>query len=139
MATQAYSTRPSVQGTNEPSPLAERPVRCHSAVWILDCWLPRADEGTHELPLSARSSIRIDSLSREERASFRKVIDPRRLDADLAEASARELRDVLGLLEGARHASDPELHAPADLLGHFAADDDVCSLLELDAVSEAAD
>src|SRR5262245_10176211 len=84
------------------------------------------DEGAQELALHAWSNrIDIDSLRGEELLRLAQVVDTRRLDADVDEASRFELRSVVGLLESPGDAPDPQLHAASDLTWNLASNDHV--------------
>src|SRR5215471_10510916 len=82
--------------------------------------LARPDERTHELAVDGGHVDIVSSLE-EKIAGVFGAIDPGGLEIDGLEARLAELGPVLALLERARHAPDPELHAPANLRRHLAA------------------
>src|SRR3972149_11301909 len=77
--------------------------------------LARAHEGAHELPVHlGRNGVGVEARPLEELAGVLQAIDARGLDLDGLETHLGELGAVLLVLERARHAADPQLHAPAD-------------------------
>src|SRR5262245_57670630 len=82
----------------------------------------RADHSTLDLP---RQLIRVETRGRQEPASVLEAVHPSRLDAHVVEPDVGQEPLEFALLERARDAADPELHAPADFGGELALDDDV--------------
>src|SRR3989442_8088599 len=88
----------------------------HDALPISLLRLARSDERAHECTIQGgRQGVDIEAGASQELPGVLHAIDAGGLDLDVHEARRRQLGPVLRLVHGAGHASDPELHAAADL------------------------
>jgi hypothetical protein len=89
-------------------------------------WSSRADEGTRHLSLDLRCDlVHIHSGFREKRTRISDLVHPPGVELDVNEACGLQLRNVLLVSKSAGHASDPQLHAPANFRRHVPTNDDV--------------
>src|SRR5262245_23678418 len=88
-------------------------------------WLPSPHERTDELAVRRGACLGTESGADQKVARALRRVNPRRLQIDLLEAGLRELGAVLGFLERAGDAPDPQLDTAADLGRHLPAHDHV--------------
>src|SRR5918996_6630517 len=80
--------------------------------------LPSPHERADELAVNRGDRFRSESGAGEKVAGALGRVNPRRLHVDILEPGLRELGAVLGLLERAGDAADPQLDAASDFGGH---------------------
>src|SRR5215470_5144989 len=87
--------------------------------------LPGPHERADELAVDGGDGVGTESGAGQKLARALGRVNPGRLHVDVLEPGLRELGAVLGLLERAGDAADPQLDATADLGRQLAAHDDV--------------
>src|SRR5262249_42967902 len=81
--------------------------------------LARANERAGESPIDIRRQpVDIEPAFRQELPRIVEAIHSPRLDVDLLESREAKLLRVLRLFQRAGDAANPELHAPARIVGH---------------------
>src|SRR5215471_16605938 len=78
-------------------------------------WLASPHEGADELTVDGADGLGTEPGADQEVARAFRRVDARRLQVDVFEPGLRELGAVLGLLERAGNAPDPQLDAATDL------------------------
>ena len=85
-----------------------------------------ADERARHLAINlGRDPVDVDAGVGEERPRIVDLIYPPRFELDVKEPCRLQLCCVLVISKRARHASNPQLHAAANLRWHLPANDDV--------------
>jgi hypothetical protein len=85
-----------------------------------------ADERARHFAINLRRHpIDIDTCLREECTGVVDLIDTPLVKLDIYESGGLQLGRVLVVAKGARHTSDPKLHAAADFRRHVSPEDDV--------------